>query len=152
MSPYGRPTVPEDKVGQVAGDGKRIPAKGRIFIRPAIPEWEENADAYEEFIDLLAERDVAVELTEIKGIPSGADLGAHLIPEAFAIYIGVKATDVLIEDIVAEATRTIIRRARTRWWRRGEQVKGVIYGPRGEVLREITWRSTEGRQSSSERQ
>jgi hypothetical protein len=141
----GRPTVPEGEIGQVTENGKRIPARGRIFIRPAIPEWQENADAYEAFIDALAERNISIELTEIKGIPSGGDLGAHLVPEAFAIYLGIKATDVLIENIVAEAMRRIVERAKVRWWRRGEQVKGVIYGPHGEVLREITWRSTEGR-------
>lgn len=144
----GRPTVSEDKVGRTTEDGKWIPARGRIFIRPAIPEWEENADAYEDFIEALAEQDIALELTEIKGIPSGGDLGAHLIPEAFAIYVGIKATDALIENIVAEAMRAIVARAKVRWWRRGEQVKGVIYGPDGQVLREITWHSTEGRQPS----
>jgi hypothetical protein len=137
--------VPEPEVGRVLEDGRRIPASGRIIVRPAIPEWQESAGDYEEFIDALAEQGIEAELAEIKGIPSGADLGIQFVPEAFAIYLGVKATDALIDNIVAEAMRLIVARAKARWWRRGELVKGVIYGPDGEVVKEVTWRSMDGR-------
>lgn len=137
ISKSGRLTVPEPEVGQILEDGRRIPARDRIIVRPSIPEWQESADDYEEFIDTLARQNIKAELAEIKGIPSGADLGAQFIPEAFAIYLGVKATDALIDIIVA--------RAKARWWRQGEPVKGVIYGPDGEVVKEVAWRSTDGR-------
>jgi hypothetical protein len=137
--------VPEPEVSHILEDGRRIPASGRIIVRPAIPEWQESADDYEEFIDALAGQNIKAELAEIKGIPSGADLGAQFIPEAFAIYLGVKATNALIDNIVAEAMRLIVARAKARWWRQGEHVKGVIYGPDGEIVKEVAWRSTEGR-------
>lgn len=145
LSRSGRATVPETEIGKVAADGRRVPPSGRIVIRPAIPEWQESADDYEEFIDALAERGVDVELAEIKGIPSGADLAAHFVPEAFAIHVGVKATDILVEKIMTEAMRVIVERAKARWWRKGEEVKGTIYGPDGQILKEVVWRSKEGR-------
>jgi hypothetical protein len=36
----------------------------------------------------------------------------------------------------------IIDRAKTRWRPKGKRVKGVIYDPNNEVLREVTWTST----------
>jgi len=137
--------VPEQEIGQVLQDGSLLPGEGRIFVRPAIPEWQESAQDYEDLIDDLANQGIEVELAEIKGIPSGGDLGADFVPEAFAIYVGLKVTDALIADVVAAVKRTVVVRAKTRWWRRGEQVKGVIYGPDGEVVREVTWTSAEGR-------
>ena len=88
----GRPTTPEP-IGDVTAEGKLIPHSGRIVIRPAIPEWEESAPDYEELIDALGERSIDVDLAEIKGIPSGADL-PEFAPIAFSIYVGIeKITD-----------------------------------------------------------
>ena len=61
----GRSTTPEP-IGTTTDDGKLIPHPGHIVIRPAIPEWEESASDYEEFIDALGERGIDVELAEIK--------------------------------------------------------------------------------------
>jgi hypothetical protein len=140
----GRPTRPEP-IGSVDEEGKLIPHPGHIVLRPSIPEWEETASNYEEFIDALDRRGLEVELAEVKGIPSGGDL-PEFVPIAFAIYIGVKATDALVGAVVDEALRLIVARAKARWWRRGEKVKAVIYGPDGEILRELTFESREGRE------
>jgi hypothetical protein len=126
VSRSGRPTVPEEEVG--AARDQRGP--GRIVLRPAIPEWEESGGDYEELIDALAEQGVDVELAEIKGIPSGSDL-PEFVPLAFAIFIGIRVTDALIDTIVDEVLRVVVARAKTRWWRKDETVKGVIYGPSG---------------------
>lgn len=122
-----------------------IPLSGRIVLRPAIPEWEESAPNYEELIDALGERGFEVELAEVKGIPSGADL-PEFVPIAFAVYIGVKATDALVGAVVDEALRLVVTRAKARWWRKGKMVKAVIYGQNGEILRELTFESREGRE------
>lgn len=113
-------------------------------MRPAIPEWQENSAAYEDLIDTLGEQGIEVELAEVKGIPSGGDL-PEFVPLAFAIYIGVKATDALINAIAEAAVRVVVDRAKARWWRKGQKVKGVIYGPREETLKEVVWVSNEGR-------
>jgi hypothetical protein len=122
-----------------------IPHPGCIVLRPAIPEWEENASNYEELLDALDERGFKFELAEVKGIPSGADL-PEFVPIAFAIYIGVKITDALLNAVIDEASRLVVARAKARWWRRGKTVKGVIYGPNGEIVRELTFESKEGRE------
>jgi hypothetical protein len=140
----GRPTRPEP-IGRVDEEGKLIPPPGRIVLRPAIPEWEESASNYEEFLNALNKRGFEVELAEVKGIPSGADL-PEFVPIAFAIYIGVKITDALVGAVVDEASRLVVSRAKARWWRRGRTVKAVIYGPDGEILRELTFESREGRE------
>jgi hypothetical protein len=146
VSLSGRPTVAEP-IERITDDGKLIPPGDLIVMRPAIPEWEESAANYEELIDALGERDIHVELAEVKGIPSGADL-PEFVPVAFSVYIGVKVTDALIGTIVDEAMRVVVARAKARWWRRGKKVKGVIYGPDGEILREIVFESKEGREES----
>jgi hypothetical protein len=112
----GRSTTPEP-IGTITEDGKLIPHPGRIVVRPAIPEWEESASDYEELIDALGERGIDVELAEIKGIPSGADL-PEFVPVAFSLYIGIKITDALIGAVVDEAVRLVVARAKARWWRK----------------------------------
>jgi hypothetical protein len=75
--------------------------------------------------------------------PSGADL-PDFIPLAFAAYVGMKLTDAVVDFLIEQAKTLIVERARTRWRTRGKRVKGVIYGPNGEVLREFTWTSKDG--------
>lgn len=86
-----------------------------------------------------------MELAEVKGIPSGADL-PEFVPIAFAIYIGVKITNALLNAVIDEASRLVVARAKARWWHSGKTVKGVIYGPNGEIVRELTFESKEGRE------
>lgn len=114
-----------------------------VEVRPAIPEWEERPRDYEELLDALNARGVNAKFTDHKGIPSGSDIPA-LVPEAFAVFVLTKATDALIGSLVNDLARIIVSRAKAKWWRKGEQVKGVIYGPNNEVLRELTFEPAEG--------
>jgi hypothetical protein len=136
----------QEPIVEIGDDGKQITRDGRNFVRPSIPEWEEGAPRYEELIDALAERDINLELTEVKGIPSGSDL-PQFVPLAFAIYLGVKVTDALVDAVVGEVMRLVVARAKLRW-RRGRKARGVIYGPDGEVLHEFIFESSEGEGTS----
>lgn len=139
----GRPTVPESELQRIRDLHGDDPS-ARIVLRPAIPEWQEHGGDYEEFIDASAASGIDIELAEIKGIPSGSDL-PQFVPLAFAIYLGVRASDHVVGTITDLVMRVVVDRAQARWWRKGQKVKGVIYGPTGEILKEIEWVSTEGR-------
>lgn len=80
---------------------------------------------------------------------SGADI-PEFIPLGFAIYIGTKIADKTLDSLLDLLKRLIIDRARTRWWTRGKRVKGVIYGPNNEILREVTWVSKDGERQDRE--
>jgi hypothetical protein len=110
--------------------------KPKIVIRPAIPEWDERPGDYEELVSALRARGVNARLADHKGIPSGSDIPA-LIPEAFAVFIAAKLTDALLASVIDDLTRLIVRRAQAKWWRKGGRARGVIYGPKGDVLHEF---------------
>lgn len=115
-----------------------------VVIVPTIPEWEEHSEDYlvlsktiTDDLDLSA---VALD----RGVPhSGGDI-PDFVPLGFLIYLGVKLADAALDALVDRITRIVIERGKTRWWTKGKQVEGRIYGPDGEVLRKVTWKSTEG--------
>lgn len=108
-----------------------------------MPEWEDHPTDYEEWVDAVGALGFRAQLAENKPPHSGADL-PEFVPLGFAVYVATKITDAVLDSLVDQAKTLILARARTRWWTRGKRVKGVIYGPNGEVLREVTWTSTEG--------
>lgn len=124
----------------------RLPWRRRppdMTIGPSVPEWEDHAADYEEWVEAARMLGLRVELMENKPPHSGADL-PDFIPLGFVVYVAVKLTDAVLDLLVDQAKSLIVKRARTRWWTRGKRVKGVIYGPNGEILREVIWASREG--------
>lgn len=113
------------------------------MIAPSIPEWEDHPTDYEEWVEAAEVLGLRVGLAENKPPHSGADL-PEFVPLGFTVYVAAKLTDVILDSLINQAKALIVKRARTRWWTRGKRVKGVIYGPNGEVLREVTWTSTDG--------
>lgn len=118
--------------------GSGIPVPDRITVQPAIPEWDDRAEDWIGLYDALTKRGFHVQIPEHKAIPSGADL-PEFIPIAFVVYVGYKATDALIGALVDELTTRIINRVGSKFWKKGDKAKGIIYGPDGEVLKEIVY-------------
>lgn len=118
---------------------RRIPD---LTIAPSIPEWEEHPQDYEEWVDAVRDLGLRAKLPQNKPPPSGSDV-PEFIPLGFAVYLAVKVTDAVLDSLIEQATRFVIDRAQTRWRPRGKRVKGVIYGPNHEVLREVIWTSTD---------
>lgn len=114
-----------------------------VTIAPSIPEWEDHPTDYEGWVKAAGALGLRAQLAKNKPPHSGADL-PEFIPLGFAVYVATKITDTVLDLLIDQAKTLILARARTRWWTRGKRVKGVIYGPNGEVLREVKWTSTEG--------
>lgn len=130
----------------------RVPWRKRrpdVAIGPSVPEWEDHPADYEEWVEAARSLGLRAALMEQKPPHSGADL-PEFVPLGFAVYVGVKLTDAVLDALVDQAKTLIVDRARTRWWTRGKRVKGVIYGPNGEVLREVTWVSKDGQRPDYE--
>lgn|GEM_PF-5205072 len=115
-----------------------------VVIVPTIPEWEEHAADYLALSEAItADLDLSAVALD-RGVPhSGSDI-PDFVPLGFLIYLGVKLADTAVDALVDRITRLVIERGKTRWWTKGKQVEGRIYGPDGEVLRRVTWESTEG--------
>lgn len=115
-----------------------------MVIVPTIPEWQEHADDYLALSEAIsADLDLSAVALD-RGVPhAGGDL-PDFVPLGFLIYLGVKLADAAVDALVDRIKRIVIDRAKTRWWTKGRQVEGRIYGPDGEVLRRVTWESTEG--------
>lgn len=115
-----------------------------VVIVPTIPEWQEHADDYLALSEaIVADLDLSAVALD-RGVPhAGSDL-PDFVPLGFLIYLGVKIGDAALDALVDQIKRIVIERAKTRWWTKGKQVEGRIYGPDGEVLRRVTWESTEG--------
>jgi hypothetical protein len=113
------------------------------MIAPSVPEWEEHPADYEAWVEALGDLGLRAQVPEHKPPPSGSDL-PEFIPLGFAVYLAVKVTDAVLDSLIEQATKFVIVRTKTRWWTKGRRVKGVIYGPNNEVLREVTWTSTDG--------
>lgn len=115
-----------------------------VVIVPTIPEWEEHADDYLALSEAItADLDLSAVALD-RGVPhSGSDI-PDFLPLGFLMYLGVRLADAALDALVDRLTRIVIERGKTRWWTKGKQVEGRIYGPDGEVLRRVTWESTEG--------
>jgi hypothetical protein len=114
-----------------------------VTIAPSVPEWEEHPEDYEAWVAAVGDLGLRANLPEHKPPPSGSDL-PEFIPIGFIVYLAVKVADSVLDSLIEQAKHFVIDRAKTRWWTKGRRVKGVIYGPDGKVLREVTWTSTEG--------
>jgi hypothetical protein len=115
-----------------------------VVIVPTIPEWQEHAHDYltlsEAITDDLGLSAVALD----RGVPhSGSDI-PDFVPLGFLVYLGVKLADAAVDALIDRITRIVIERGKARWWTKGKQVEGRIYGPDGKVVRRVTWESTEG--------
>lgn len=117
--------------------------KPEVTIAPSFPEWEEHPEDYEEWIAEAKPLGVRAELHKHRAIPSGADL-PEFVPIGLAVYVATKLTDKTLDALIDLLKRVVIDRASTRWWTKGKTVKGVIYGPDNEVLKEVTWTSKDG--------
>jgi hypothetical protein len=117
-----------------------------VLIRPSNPEWDESLDDYREVVAALRDRGIDARLADIPAPPSGSDI-PDFLPEAFAVFIAVKVSDAIFATIIEELRRLIIAKAKVKWRPRGEQVKGVVYGPSGSILHEFTFEA-EGRDDS----
>ena len=115
-----------------------------VVIIPTIPEWEEHADDYLSLSEAIT-ADLGLSAVALdRGVPhAGSDIPGF-VPLGFLIYLGVKLADTAVDALVDRITRTVVERGKARWWTKGKQVEGRIYGPDGEVLRRVTWKSTEG--------
>jgi hypothetical protein len=115
-----------------------------VVIIPTIPEWEEHADDYLSLSEAIT-ADLGLSAVALdRGVPhAGSDI-PDFVPLGFLIYLGVKLADTAVDALVDRIMRIVIERGKTRWWTKGKQVEGRIYGPDGEVLRRVTWKSTEG--------
>lgn len=129
--------VPNKETGELR-DGRWVALADHITLQPAIPEWDDRAEDWVELFDALSDLGFEVQIPEHKTIPSGSDL-PEFIPTAFIVYIGYKVTDALIGMLVEELTAKIVNRVGSKFWKKGEKAKGIIYGPDGEVLKEITY-------------
>jgi hypothetical protein len=109
------------------------------LVAPSIPEWEERPREYEAAVSALRSRGIQAELAECPIPPCGSDL-PDAVPLAFAVYLAAKITDVMLEVIATELVDLLRARASCE---RKEAAKGVIYGPEGQVLREIVLPPTE---------
>lgn len=115
-----------------------------VVILPTVPEWLEHPSDYVELSDVISADFGLTAVAEDRTVPhAGSDL-PEFVPLAFIIYVGVKLADSVVDALVERVTRIVVDRARTRWWTRGKQVEGVIYGADGEVLRRVVWESKEG--------
>lgn len=123
----------------------RVPRRRKpdVTIAPSTPEWDEHPEDYEAWTAAARGLYLRVGIAENKPPPSGSDV-PEFIPLGFAVYVAVKLTDAVLDALVEQAMKFVVDRAKTRWWTKGKRVKGVIYGPNHEILREVTWRSTEG--------
>jgi hypothetical protein len=110
-----------------------------VRIRPAIRSWAKDSDGYEELAKALAERGIDVDLQPPPppppaGLPlaAGMDFGIDLLGQlGHDFLIAIEA--ILMEEIA----RRVVRAAK----RRGQEapVMGVIYGPDGKILKEVSW-------------
>jgi hypothetical protein len=131
--------VPNKKAGKVH-DGRWIPRADYITLMPAIPEWEDCDENWLELFGALSDQGFKVQIPKNKIAPSGADL-PEFIPMAFVVYVGYKLTDALVDRLFNELTSKIIERVGSGYWRKRPKAKGVIYGPDGEVLKELIYES-----------
>ena len=116
------------------------------MIVPTIPEWQEHSSDYLELSEAIT---TGPRPFGRRGRPrrphSGSDV-PDFVPLGFLVYVGVKLADPVVDALVERVMRIVIDRAKARWWTKGKEVEGVIYGPDHEVLRRVTWESTEGEQ------
>ncbi len=115
-----------------------------VVIVPTIPEWQEHASDYLALSEAItADLDLSAVALD-RGVPhSGSDI-PDFVPLGFLVYLSVKLADAAVDALVDRIMRIVIERGKARWWTKGKQVEGRIYGPDGEVLRRMTWESTEG--------
>jgi len=117
-----------------------------VLIVPSIPEWRDHPADYMELSGAITADLNLSAAAEDRGVPHvGGDV-PDLVPIAFLIYVGVKLGDAAVELLVERVLQIVVDRAKARWWTKGKEVEGVIYGPNHEVLRRVTWESTEGEQ------
>lgn len=112
--------------------------ESEILICPSHPEWDERLDDYREAVEALQGQEIDAQLADMAAPPSGSDL-PDFIPLAFAVYVAHKVADAILAAIIDNLRRIVIARAKVPWRERGEKVKGVIYGPEGEVLHEFVF-------------
>ena len=105
----------------------------RVTITPAIPEWDEHPDDYRELVAALREHGVRARLGRPVP-PYGSDI-PEFVPTAVAAYIAGTFSRALVDLLAEKLMSRVIQRAKLRWW--PDRAKAVIYGPSGEVLREI---------------
>ena len=117
-----------------------------VMIVPTIPEWQEHSSDYLELSEAITTDLGLSAAAEDRGAPhSGSDV-PDFVPLGFLVYVGVKLADPVVDALVERVMRIVVDRAKARWWTKGKEVEGVIYGPNHEVLRRVTWESTEGEQ------
>lgn len=115
-----------------------------VVIVPTIPEWQEHADDYLALSEAItADLDLSAVALD-RGVPHSGSGIPDFVPLGFLVYLSVKLADAAVDALVNRIMRIVIERGKARWWTKGKQVEGRIYGPDGEVLRRMTWESTEG--------
>lgn len=108
-----------------------------VRVAPSIPAWEKHPEDFESLVSGLRERGLDAELdTPIPpagGAPPVAAAGLD-----FAIYLAQGVGDAIIALLLGEIVHRVARARK----RRDDEVPvvGVIYGPDGEILREVAFR------------
>lgn len=115
-----------------------------VMIVPTIPEWQEHSADYLELSEVISADLGLSAAAEDRGAPHAGSDVPDFVPLGFLIYVGVKVADPVIDALVERVMRIVVDRAKARWWTKGKEVEGVIYGPNNEVLRRVTWESKEG--------
>jgi hypothetical protein len=121
-----------------------------VVIAPSIPEWEDHPRDYVELRDAIRALDLSTEIGDVKVPHTGSDV-SEIIPLGFGILVASKVVDAVLDAVIDRVMEIVVGRTKVRWWTKGKRVKGVIYGPDGKVLREVTWESMEGEREWVER-
>jgi hypothetical protein len=114
-----------------------------VVISPSVPEWEEHPNDYLDLRDSIRAMGLSADIADTKLPHSGADI-PEFVPLGFGILLADKIVGAALDAVIDRVAEIVVRRAKARWWTKGKRVKGLIYGPDGKVLREVTWVSTEG--------
>ncbi len=114
-----------------------------VVLSPSIPEWKEHPDDYLALRDAIRASGLSAEVADVKVPHSGADI-PEFVPLAFGILLADRIVGAALDALVDQVMEIVVSRAKARWWTKGKKVKGLIYGPNGEVLREVVWESTDG--------
>ncbi len=105
----------------------------RIELRPSIPSWAERPQDFDGVVDALSEGDAEVVLIEPPGPPEGG------IPQAagmdFVIQLAGDIGPYFLPWLVAKLSDALLAAAKQH--KRETPMMGVIYGPDGEILREV---------------